>query len=341
MSALIHGQNLTKAYGVKRLFSELTLGVSDKDRIGIIGPNGSGKTTLLRILAGLEQADQGTVTRRQHLRIAYIPQQSEFDPKATVAEAIERAALNAGVPPEESVARAQETLGRTGFKDGNQRVELLSGGWEKRLAIACGMIQAPDVMLVDEPTNHLDLEGIRWLEQIMSHAPWAWVMVSHDRWFLEQATNTVAELNSRYPDGLFLVAGTYSEFLLQREAYQNTQTQQAQALAGKVRREVEWLRRGPKARTTKAKYRVETAHALQTELADTTARLRQDELSIDFVGSGRKTKRLIVADHLGKAIGARAVSRPECRAFTRNGYRDLRTQWLWEIDPAQIVGQDA
>jgi ATP-binding cassette subfamily F protein uup len=307
MSALIYGQKLSKAYGTKRLFHELTLGVSEKDRIGIIGPNGSGKSTLLRIFAGLEQPDQGRVTRRQHLRIAYIPQQAECDPESTVAEEIERAALASGLPAHDCVARVQETLGRMGFGQGDQLVGPLSGGWEKRLAIACGFVQAPDVMLVDEPTNHLDLEGMRWLEQVMSQAPWPWIMVSHDRWFLSHATNKVAELNTRYPDGIFLVPGTYEEFLIKREEFLTTQNQQAQALAGKVRREEEWLRRGPKARATKAKYRVDSAHALQAELAETQTRLRQEETSIDFVGSGRRTKQLMVVQHLRKAFGARTL----------------------------------
>jgi ATP-binding cassette subfamily F protein uup len=307
MSALIYGQKLSKAYGTKRLFQELTLGVSEKDRIGIIGPNGSGKSTLLRIFAGLEQPDEGRVTRRQHLRIAYIPQQAEFDPGATVAEEIEKAALASGLAPHDCVARVQETLGRMGFVQGDQPVGPLSGGWKKRLAIACGFVQAPDVMLVDEPTNHLDLEGMRWLEQVMSQAPWPWVMVSHDRWFLSHATNKVAELNARYPDGIFLIPGTYEEFLVKREEFLHTQNQQAQALAGKVRREEEWLRRGPKARTTKAKYRVDSAHALQAELAETQSRLRQEQTSIDFVGSGRRTKQLMVVQHLRKSFGPRTL----------------------------------
>lgn len=307
MSALIYGQKLSKAYGTKHLFCDLTLGVSEKDRIGIIGPNGSGKSTLLRIFAGLEQPDEGRVTRRQHLRIAYIPQQAEYDPESTVAEEIERAALASGLAARDCVARVQETLGRMGFAQGDQRVGPLSGGWKKRLAIACGFVQAPDVMLVDEPTNHLDLEGMRWLEQVMSQAPWPWVMVSHDRWFLGHATNKVAELNGRYPDGIFLVPGTYEEFVIKREEFLAAQNQQAQALAGKVRREEEWLRRGPKARTTKAKYRVDSAHALQAELAETQSRLRQEQTSIDFVGSGRRTKQLMVVQDLRKSFGPRTL----------------------------------
>jgi ATP-binding cassette subfamily F protein uup len=307
MSALIYAQDLNKAYGMNPLFTNLTVGVSEKDRIGLIGPNGSGKSTLLKILAGLEQTDEGTVTRRQRLRVAYIPQDTQFDPEATIVSVIEDAAIASKAPPNEQVARVQETLGRIGFEDGDQLTGPLSGGWKKRLAIACGLVQDPDLMLLDEPTNHLDLEGMQWLEQLLAQAAWPWVIISHDRWLLERTVNTIIELNPRYPNGMLLVPGNYTEFLHFREAYQQTQTQQAQALAGKVRREEEWLHRGPKARTTKAKYRVDTAHALKAELAETKNRLRQDETNIDFVGSGRKTKQLLVAKQLTKAFGTKPL----------------------------------
>ena len=307
MSALIFGQELAKAYGVNPLFTNLTVGVSEKDRIGLIGPNGSGKSTLLKILAGLEKADEGNVTRRQQLRVTYIPQDSHFDPDRTIFSFIEYAARASKVPSEEQLGRVQETLGSVGFEDGQQLTGFLSGGWKKRLAIACGLVQRPDVMLIDEPTNHLDLEGLQWLEQLLVNADWPWVMISHDRWLLERTANAIMELNPRYPNGMLLVQGNYSEFLQYREEYQQTQTQQAQALANKVRREEEWLQRGPKARTTKAKYRVDMARGMQAKLAETTNRLRQDETTIDFVGSGRKTKQLLVAKQLTKAFGCQPL----------------------------------
>ena len=303
MAAMIYGQQLSKAFGAKTLFKDITLGISEKDRIGVIGPNGSGKSTLLRILQGEETADQGTVMRKQHLRVAYIPQQATFDPQGTVGGVIEQAARNSGVSSDECFARAQATLGRMGFEDFDAGIDTLSGGWKKRLAIACGFVQQPDVMLLDEPTNHLDVEGMQWLEDVMVQAPWAWMTVSHDRWFLEQATNSILELNSRYPNGFFQVPGSYSEFLSKRAEYQQNQSEQAQALAGQVRREIEWLRRGPKARTTKAKFRVEKAHAMQHTLAETTARLQETKSTIEFETSGRKTKRLITLEHVSKTFG--------------------------------------
>jgi len=307
MSALIYSQKIKKSFGAKQLFHGVTFGIADNDRIGIIGPNGSGKSTLLKILAGLEAPDDGTVTRRQYLRVAYVPQDPQFLSESTIGETLHYSARQSGLRPEDEQIRVYEILGKVGFLDESQQVAVLSGGWRKRLAIACALVQDPDVMLLDEPTNHMDVEGLRWLAQFMVQASWAWVLVSHDRWFLEETTNKMAELHSRYADGILAFPGNYSEFLEKREAFQQVQEQQAQALAGKVRREEAWLRRGPKARTTKAKYRVETAKALQSELATTTTRLRQQEISIDFVGSGRKTKQLIEVTGLSKAFGTRPI----------------------------------
>ena len=307
MSSLIYAQKIQKSFGAKRLFQGITFGIAENDRVGIIGPNGSGKSTFLKILAGFENPEEGTVTRRQRLRVAYVPQDTSYSTDTTVGAMLLEAALQSGLPEGESQIRVYEILGRVGFEDGEQQVFVLSGGWKKRLAIACAMVQDPDVVLLDEPTNHMDVEGLQWLAQLMAQAPWAWVLVSHDRWFLEQATNKMAELHSRYVDGILVFPGNYSSFLEKRDAHQNNQEQQAQALAGKVRREEAWLRRGPKARTTKAKYRIDTAHALQAELAETSTRLRQQDVSIDFVGSGRRTKQLIEVTGLSKVFDSRAI----------------------------------
>jgi len=307
MSALIYAQKIQKSFGAKRLFHGVSLGIGENDRVGIIGPNGSGKSTLLKVLAGLESPDEGTVTRRQRLRVAYVAQDTPFSLDVTIGDILHESANQAGLPKGEAEIRVYEVVGRVGFSDVSQRVDVLSGGWRKRLAIACAIVQDPDVMLLDEPTNHMDAEGLLWLEQVLLQASWSWVLVSHDRWFLEQTTNKMAELNSRYEDGILVFPGTYTSFLEKREAFQYSQEQQAQALAGKVRREEAWLRQGAKARTTKAKYRVESAQALQVELAETATRLRQQDVGIDFVASGRKTKQLIEVVGLSKSFGPRRV----------------------------------
>ncbi len=302
MAHLLYAKDLSKSYGVKPLFHNLTFGVSDKDRIGILGPNGSGKTTFLKILAGLEQPDGGSVVRQQNLRVSFIPQHQDFHPESTAREVVGEVASTLGVGAQEQEAQVKEILGRTGFENPDQVVGPLSGGWRKRLMIACGLVQTPDVMLLDEPTNHLDFEGLQWLEQIMGRAPWPWVMVTHDRWFMERVTNQVAELNSRYADGLLSISGTYTQFLEKREAYLTHQQHRTQALAGKVRREEEWLRRGPKARTGKARYRVEAAEALQQEFGRVKAQSRDQQTDVDFVGTGRKTKQLLALDRVTKAF---------------------------------------
>ncbi len=307
MSALIYSQKIQKSYGAKQLFHGVTFGIAEHDRVGIIGPNGSGKSTFLKILAGLETLDGGTVTRRQQLRVSYVPQDTQFLMDITVEEMLLKSAHQSGLSQGEDQIRVYEVLGKVGFPDGSQPVAVLSGGWKKRLAIACALVQDPEVMLLDEPTNHMDVEGLRWLAQFMIQAPWAWVLVSHDRWFLEHTTNKMAELHSRYVDGMLVFPGTYSNFREKRDAFQQTQEQQAHALANKVRREEAWLRQGPKARTTKAKYRVEKAYSLKEELAETSTRLRQQDVSIDFVGSGRKTKQLIEVTGLCKAFSPRTI----------------------------------
>jgi len=307
MAALIYCQKIQKSFGAKALFHGVSFGITEGERVGVVGPNGSGKSTLLKILAGLESPDEGTVTRRQRLRVAYVAQDTAFSEVHTVGDILHESAQQAGLPKGEAEIRVYEVVGRVGFSDVSQRIDVLSGGWRKRLAIACAIVQDPDVILLDEPTNHMDAEGLLWLEQVLLQASWAWVLVSHDRWFLEQTTNKMAELNSRYEDGILVFPGTYTSFLEKREAFQHAQEQQAQALAGKVRREEAWLRQGAKARTTKAKYRVETAQALQIELAETSTRLRQQDVGIDFVASGRKTKQLIEVAGLSKTFGARPI----------------------------------
>ncbi len=307
MSALIYAQQIQKSFGAQQLFHGVTFGIAENDRVGIIGPNGAGKSTFLKIFAGLEAPDEGQVTRRQHLRVVYVPQANEFADGMTVGAVLQQSVRASGLSDNEVQARIYEIAGRIGFDDIAQPIGPLSGGLKKRLAIACGLMQDPDVMLLDEPTNHLDLDSLQWLEQLLVQAPWAWALVSHDRWFLNRTVRKVVELHSRYVEGLFAVEGTYSHFLEKRDAFHETQEQQAQALAGKVRREEAWLRQGPKARTTKAKYRVETAHALQNELAETATRLRQQKVAIDFVGLGRQTRQLIEVTGLRKAFGSHRI----------------------------------
>ena len=168
----------------------------------------------------------------------------------------------------EHEGRLRETAGRTGFPDLKAEAAKLSGGWRKRLAIAEAMVTHPDVLLLDEPTNHLDLAGIAWLEELLNEGAFACVMVSHDRYFLENVATEIVELNRVYADGLLRVKGTYSKFIEGKQAYLEAQSKLQDALKNRVKIEVEWLRRGPKARSTKAKARIDNAQDLIGQLRD-------------------------------------------------------------------------
>ncbi len=275
--------------------------------MGLIGPNGSGKSTLLEILAQRREADAGEVSVRKGTRLAYLPQESQFAPGDTVRGVIRRALQRAGVPEAEWQAREGETLGRAGFEDFDADAAALSGGWRKRLGIAEVLVQNPAIVLLDEPTNHLDLGGIEWLEKLLQNAPFASVIVSHDRYFLENVPTAIAELNRAYPDGLLYVAGNYSAFLEKKAEFLHAQAKRQDALENRVRTEMEWLRRGPKARATKAKARIDTAHEMIGELADLRARSRTSATDIDFAGTERKTKRLIHLEGVSYGYDGRAL----------------------------------
>jgi len=308
MAVLLSSQGLSKAYGPRPLFHDISLDLRDGERVGLIGPNGSGKSTLLKVLAGLEVADGGTLSVRRTVRLGYLPQENVFDSEQTVGESMVEALANDHGEEHERATRINISLTKAGFISGEQKIGTLSGGWQKRLAVARQLVCAPDLLLLDEPTNHLDLEGILWLEDLLQDANFAYVVVSHDRYFLENVTNQVVELDRIYPDGYLRTAGTYIEFLSKREEFLASQARQEENLANKVRREVEWLRRGAKARTGKSSARIQEAGRLQDNLkALQTRNAPITSLDIDFVATGRKSKKLLVAENLGKTLGGRSL----------------------------------
>jgi len=304
---IINAQGITKAYGASPLFTEISFTVSEGDRIGLIGPNGSGKSTLLGILSGSVEPDSGEVAVRKRSRLSYVIQESQFQPGETVKSVVTKALERSAVPEAERDGRLFETLGRAGFQDFDLEARTLSGGWRKRLAIAEALVQQPDVLLLDEPTNHLDLEGIEWLEELLRQGAFACVVVSHDRYFLENIATETVELSRAYPGGLLRVPGNYSSFLEKKEEFLLAQEKHQESLENRVRGEIEWLRRGPKARATKAKARINTANQLISELADLSSRTRTASAKIDFSATERKTKRLIELDHVSYAIGGRTL----------------------------------
>ncbi len=304
---LLSCESISKAYGVKPLFNDLSLALFEGDHVGLVGPNGSGKSTLLKILAGLEEPDRGTRSMRRHVRVGYVPQEPSFADGRTVEDVLAQVLIAEGLDPHEHTGRVAKAVSLGEFPSSVQSVATLSGGWKKRLAIAQVIMMEPDVLLMDEPTNHLDVEGILWLEELLKAQPRAFLVVSHDRRFLESIASRMLELNRCYPNGIFEAKGRYSDFLEQRDAALLAQADYQASLANRVRREVEWLRRGPKARTTKAKYRVDAAGELIDELDTMQSRTGQRTAGIDFVSSGRKSKQLVVAQQLCTSLGGRPI----------------------------------
>jgi ATP-binding cassette subfamily F protein uup len=304
---IINVQNISKAFGAKPLFEDVSFTVSEGDRIGLIGPNGSGKSTLLRILAGTERPDSGNVAVRKRLQLSYVEQDSRFAAGASIRTIVERAIERSLMADAESGAHFSEALGRAGFEDLEREAATLSGGWQKRLAIVEALVQTPDVLLLDEPTNHLDLVGIEWLEDLLSQAKFACVIVSHDRYFLENVATDAAELSRVYPEGLMRVHGSYRDFLQKKEEFLHALSKRQEALENLVHSELEWLRRGAKARTRKSKARIDKAGELMNELAGLNARTRDATAQIDFSATDRKTKRLIELQDVACEIGNRKL----------------------------------
>ncbi len=314
MSILLSCQNLSKSYGHRPLFENLSFGLFEGERTGLIGPNGSGKSTLIKILAGLEKSDSGVLSVRKGLRVGYLAQQDHFAEEAEgldVQGALRRALEGLGLEDYEIDIRVDSGLEDAGFTDPTQLVSKLSGGWRKRLAILAQVLREPDLLLLDEPTNHLDLEAVLWLENYMETLNFSFLVVTHDRRFLEKVANRIIELNKQYPEGYFSNSGNYSQFLEKRENLFNSQAQREDTVANTVRREIEWLRRGPKARQTKQQARIDRAGDLMGELDELKYRNSQGKnVDIDFSGSGRQTQRLVAADKVVKSLGGRKLFGP-------------------------------
>ena len=311
MPPILNAQSVTKQFGATPLFQNISLTVEDGDRLGLIGPNGAGKSTLLALLAGQIAPDSGELAVRKRARAAYIPQDSRFASGLTVRHVLENALAGAHVIETEREGRLRELAGRTGFVDFDAQAASLSGGWRKRLAIVEALIGSPDVLLLDEPTNHLDLAGIEWLEELLANASFAVVTVSHDRYFLESTSTQIIELNRIFAEGLLRVKGNFSRFLEEKQAYLESQSRQQESLRNRVRTEVEWLRRGPKARTTKSKARIDTANAMISQLAAMDARTSFNTAGIDFEATERKTKRLVEFEGVACAVPSSSADQPQ------------------------------
>ena len=328
--AILLGVNALKAtFGVRPLFDDVSFTIAEGDRIGLIGPNGAGKSTLLRILAGEVAPDGGEVSRRRGLRVGRLAQVPTFTEGATVLETLREGAraegggAGAGGGPGqpghadedweieariETLLAKLELSGRgAGGVGPETRIAELSGGWRKRAALARELARAPELLLLDEPTNHLDAESIEWLEKFLASARMATLTITHDRVFLQRTTNRILELDRRNPGGMLAVDGNYQAYVRVKSETMHAQERREVVLRNTLRRESEWLARGPAARSTKQQARIARAGELASEVAELGTRNVQRTASLDFQTAERRPRKLVEALQIAKRYGARTV----------------------------------
>lgn len=304
MTSYLSIQNLTKFYSLNLLFKGISFTVYQGDRIGLLGPNGAGKSTLLKLIMGFDEPNEGTISKKKGLRIGYAAQSPIFE-----AIPVEQVLMSCSTAPTEieKQTEARVLLSKAAFLDYNQSASALSGGWKKRLDILCAMIQKPDLLLLDEPTNHMDLEGILWLEKFLEREKISFLVVSHDRYFLDRVCNKMIELNPGFASGLLICNGSLSDYLEQKEAYFEAQLQEERGIASVVREEIEWLRKSPKARTTKSQSRIQNAYEMMESLEKIKQRNQTKKVTLEFTSSERETRKLLVAKNIGKSLGGRQL----------------------------------
>jgi len=308
MSVLLSVEGLTKSYGPRPLFADFSLYLNAGERIGLIGPNGAGKSTLLRLLAGRDDPDAGSRSLRRGARVAYLAQDDTFPEAHSVHDVVMAALAGQSIEDYERETRTAITLTQVGFTNPEQPARTLSGGWRKRLSLARELVREPDFLLLDEPTNHLDLPGIVWLERLLRGARFGYLVATHDRAFLRAVADEVIEVSRAYPAGYFRAPGSYELFAERREEFLETQARQQQTMANQVRRETEWLGRKAAARTRKAASRIDDALQRREDLAELKDRnTASGAAGIDFVATGRRTRKLLNAVGIAKSLGGRPL----------------------------------
>lgn len=324
---ILSAENISKSYGERLLFDDIALGINEGDKIGLVGINGTGKTTLLKVIAGMETSDTGRVVISNNVTIGYLPQNVDFYDDVTVIEqvfngtspvfkllkeyeiVVEKISLNKNdVFLQKELTRlsekidaaggwqveneAKSILTKLGITEFNAPVMKLSGGQKKRVAIAAALIDDADLLILDEPTNHLDSTAIEWLEQYLNKRKGALLMVTHDRYFLDRVTNRMIELDN---GKLYSYSGNYSIFLEKKIERQENQKSTEEKRQNLIRRELAWIKRGAKARTTKQKARIQRFESLSEESAD----ISSEKIDIT-VGSSRLGKKIIELSNINK-----------------------------------------
>ncbi len=310
MATLVSAYLLSKSYATKTLFQNISFAVDDANHIGLIGPNGAGKSTLLSIMAKLQTPDSGKISFANHLRLGYLQQKPLFNSDDTIYLAL----LSACDDPydSENIALAYELIARfelDQFPDAEHKPAAeLSGGWQKKLALARELMKRPNLLLLDEPTNHLDLESILWLEDyIKKERQVAFLTVTHDRRFLQNTSEIIFDLDPRLPNGLLRTNGAYSDHLESKMQLLQGQKRLEEKRRNTMLIEKDWLSRGPQARLTKQKARIERAHDIIEEVSGLENKNRQNKLNLDFGKTDSSPKKLIAAEKISKSYGGRVL----------------------------------
>ncbi len=337
-------RSLHKDFGIKEILRNASFSLEEGDKVGLIGTNGSGKSTLLKMIAGLEPPDSGEIWVNASAKIIYLPQQPNLDPNRTVLEQVfadsgEQMALvqeyervsqqlaQASGHTEtlmaqlSSLSQRLETIGaweletnakavlsQLGIQDFHTRVGCLSGGYQKRVAIATALLSQPDVLLMDEPTNHLDALSVEWLQSYLNRFRGALLLITHDRYFLDQVTNRILEIDR---GDLYAYAGNYAYYLEKKAEVEESAASSQRKHAGMLRRELEWLKRGPKARSTKQKARIDRIRAMQAQ------EFKQSQGKVEISTPGRRIgKKVIELSGITKAYGDRVLIRDFTYSFS-------------------------
>ncbi len=337
LNSFLQIEGLTKSYGDRMLFADVTFGINEGDKIGIVAKNGTGKSTMLRIIAGEEAPDSGTVTARSGLRIGYLPQLPVYSPGTTVLDAC----LMADTPAAKAVGayrkalasgddmliaeathrmdeasawnfedRLKQLLAQLRINDTSQPMDHLSGGQRKRVALAATLLDEPSMLILDEPTNHLDLDVIEWLEAYLTKSRATLLMVTHDRYFLDRVCNRIIEIDRQE---LFSYDGNFEYYLRRREERYEAMAAELDRVRNTLRRETEWMRRQPQARAGKAKYRIDAYHDLRKRsMVNLSERKVNLDVDSSYIGS-----KIFEAEHISKSFGDKVILRDFSYVFAR------------------------
>ena len=299
MAILFSVKNLSRHYGAKQIFENISFGMEEGEKLGLIGPNGSGKSSLLKLIAKLEEPDGGEVVHRSGLVYSMLSQTDDFDVSLDLLGVVSKFLKNNTAMSEgEIIASASYALGICGFENFETKVSELSGGQKKRLAIARAISNEPDLLILDEPTNHMDWDSVLWLQDFIKSFSKSVILVSHDRYFLDQCTNKIMEINALYQDGYLSYPVSYENFLAKKEEYVKSQMELQDRMSNKARREIEWLRAGVKARTTKSRSRQDAAHELIANLEKVKERNRAGNrsMNIEVDSNQQRAKKLLAME---------------------------------------------